>query len=64
LSAAPAWLPYLRVEDVKISTKQAEQAGARVVVPPNPAVRDGHVALIVDPTGAALGLAEVAPESQ
>ncbi len=63
-SVAPAWLPYLRVEDVKTATKQAAQAGARVVVPPNAAVRDGHVALIVDPTGAALGLAEVTPETQ
>ena len=63
-SIAPAWLPYLRVEDVKAATKQAEQAGARVVVPPNVAVRDGRVALILDPTGAALGLAEVTPEPQ
>ena len=48
---APAWLPYLRVEDVKAATKQAEEAGARVVVPPNPAVRNGRLALIVDPHG-------------
>jgi predicted enzyme related to lactoylglutathione lyase len=58
-SVAPAWLPYLRVEDVKAATKQAEEAGARVVVPPSAAVRDGRLALIVDPTGAALGLAEL-----
>ena len=58
-SAAPAWLPYLRVEDVKAATKQAEEAGARVVVPPSVDVRDGTVSLIVDPTGAALGLAEL-----
>ena len=35
-SVAPAWLPYLRVEDVKAATKQEEEAGARVVVPPVP----------------------------
>ena len=58
-SVAPAWLPYLRVENVKAATKQAEAAGARVVVPPSAAVRDGTVSLIVDPTGAALGLAEL-----
>ena len=58
-SVASAWLPYLRVEDVKAATRQAEAAGARVVVPPSAAVRDGSVALIVDPTGAALGLAEL-----
>ena len=56
---ASAWLPYLRVDDVKAATTQAEQAGARVVVAPDRAIRDGRVALIVDPTGAPLGLAEV-----
>jgi len=60
-AAAPSWLLYLRVQDVKAATKQAADAGARVVVPPSPDVRDGNVALIVDPTGAALGLAEVTP---
>lgn len=64
-AVASAWLPYLRVEDVKAAAKQAEQAGARVVVAPTAAIRDGRVALIVDPTGAPLGLAEVmTPETQ
>lgn len=58
-NTAPAWLPYLRVEDVKAATTRAEHAGARVVVAPNPAVRDGSVALMVDPIGAPLGLAEI-----
>jgi len=58
-SVAPAWLPYLRVDDVKAATARAEQAGARVVVPPSTEVREGRVALIVDPTGAALGLAQM-----
>lgn len=60
-SAVPAWVLYLRVQDIKAATKQAEGAGARVVVPPSPEVRDGSVALIVDPTGAVLGLAEITP---
>ena len=58
---APAWLAYLRVEDVKAIAAQAEQAGARLLVPPAPAIREGRVALIVDPTGAAVGLAQVTP---
>jgi len=56
---APSWLPYLRVQDVKAATTRAQQAGARVVVAPDPAIREGRVALIVDPEGAPLGLAEV-----
>jgi len=56
---APAWLPYLRVDDVKAAVAQAEQAGARVAVPPSAGIRAGRVALIVDPTGAPLGLAQL-----
>ena len=59
---ASAWLPYLRVENVKSAANRAQQAGARVVVPPRATLRDGRVALIVDPTGASLGLAEVTSE--
>lgn len=55
----PAWLPYLRIADVRQAVSRAQAAGARVMVAPSPAVRDGRVALLLDPTGAALGLAEV-----
>jgi len=57
-AVASAWLPYLRVQDVKAAAAQAERAGAKLMVPPSPQVRDGHVALIIDPAGAPLGLAE------
>jgi predicted enzyme related to lactoylglutathione lyase len=56
---ASAWLPYLRVEDVKAAVTRAERAGAQVVVAPDRAIRGGHVALTVDPTGAPLGLAQI-----
>lgn len=59
--APPVWLPYLRVEDVRAAATQAENAGARVVVRPDARIRDGRVALIVDPTGAPVGLAQVTP---
>jgi uncharacterized protein len=57
-----AWLPYIRVSDVKATAADAAQAGARVVLAPNPQIRDGRVALIADPTGAPLGLAQLAAE--
>jgi predicted enzyme related to lactoylglutathione lyase len=62
-NVAPAWLPYLRVEDVKAAAAQAQQAGARIVVPPAAQIRDGRVALIVDPTGAPVGLAQITSET-
>jgi len=62
---APTWLPYLRVEEVKAAVARAEQAGARIVVPPSPGIRGGRVALIFDSTGAPLGLAQLAqPEAE
>jgi uncharacterized protein len=50
------WVPYLRVADVKKAADAATAAGGRVAVAPDKALRKGSVALIVDPTGAALGL--------
>jgi predicted enzyme related to lactoylglutathione lyase len=50
------WLPYVSVADVDVSTDRARAAGGRVAVRPLD-VRLGRVAAIVDPEGAALGLA-------
>jgi predicted enzyme related to lactoylglutathione lyase len=50
------WLPYVSVADVDASADRARAAGARVVVAPLD-VRLGRVAAIVDPEGAAIGLA-------
>jgi predicted enzyme related to lactoylglutathione lyase len=58
-SLPAAWLPYLRVNDVKAAAAQVAQAGGRVVLAPDPKVREGRVALIVDPAGAPMGLAQL-----
>jgi predicted enzyme related to lactoylglutathione lyase len=50
------WLPYVSVADVDASADRADSAGGEVVVAPLD-VRLGRVAAIVDPEGAALGLA-------
>ena len=50
------WLPYVSVADVDASADRARAAGAQVVVAPLD-VRLGRVAAIVDPEGAAIGLA-------
>lgn len=46
----PLWLPYVRVEDVADTARRAEALGARVVL------RDAHTSILVDPTGAAIGV--------
>lgn len=50
------WLPYVSVADVDASADRARAGGGQIVVAPLD-VRLGRVAAIVDPEGAALGLA-------
>jgi predicted enzyme related to lactoylglutathione lyase len=57
---APAWLPYLRVGDIGASVRRAQGAGARLLVAPR-AHHRSQVAVLVDPQGAPLALAEWRP---
>lgn len=50
------WLPYVRVADAAASAKRAETLGGRVVLAPRPEVRKGTIAIVTDPTGAAVAL--------
>lgn len=53
---ASEWCVYLAVDDVDARLKLAEENGAQVVVPADNAGDAGRFAVIIDPTGAALGL--------
>jgi predicted enzyme related to lactoylglutathione lyase len=44
------WLPYVRVEDAAAAAARAESLGARVVL------REANAAILIDPTGAAIGV--------
>jgi predicted enzyme related to lactoylglutathione lyase len=62
--ATSTWLPYLRVADVKAATAAAAAAGGKVLMQPM-AMHSAMVAIIVDPTGAPVGIVQVpAPEMQ
>lgn len=50
------WLPYIRVADVNATLTKAKTAGAKVLIEPNASIRNGSVAVILDPTGAPLAL--------
>lgn len=54
----PTWLPFVRVKRVTESVAQAQQLGGKVLIEPNPERFDSKVAVIADPTGAAIGLLE------
>jgi len=56
--APSTWVPYVEVTDLAQSTARARQLGAQVVQENVPVQDMGTFSIIVDPTGAALGLWE------
>jgi len=58
----PNWLPFVRVKNLKESLAAATQLGGAVRLAPKPELFDGEVAVISDPTGAAIGLMEWSDE--
>jgi predicted enzyme related to lactoylglutathione lyase len=51
-----AWLPYVRVADPAAAAARAAELGGRIVLAPSPGVRNGSLAIILDPAGAPLAL--------
>jgi uncharacterized protein len=54
--APSAWLPYVEVDDIAAATKKAKTLGATVMKDVTEVMGAGWLSVIVDPTGAALGL--------
>jgi predicted enzyme related to lactoylglutathione lyase len=52
----PNWLPILRVADAEAAADRAAQLGGRVILAPRGDVREGKVAIVADPTGAAVAV--------
>ncbi|NTV84682.1 MAG: VOC family protein [Bacteroidales bacterium] len=52
----PNWLPYVRVEDPAKLVEKVESLGGKVILAPREDIRKGSVALIADPSGAAVAL--------
>lgn len=58
----PTWLPYVRVKSVSETVAKAKQLGGTVLIEPKPEIFEGGIAVIADPTGAAVGLMEWKPD--
>lgn len=58
----PTWLPFVRVTDLAASVNKAKQLGGQVMVSPRSDLMEGKVAVVADPTGAAIGLMEWNPQ--
>jgi len=54
--APSAWLPYVLVDDIKASTQKAKSLGATILKDVTEVMGAGWLSIIVDPTGAMLGL--------
>lgn len=61
-AARPTWLPFVRVAHLDKSVAKASRLGGKVLVSPRPDLLNGKVAVIADPTGAAVGLLECNPQ--
>jgi predicted enzyme related to lactoylglutathione lyase len=54
--ASSVWLPYVLVDDIKAATQKAKSLGATVMKDVTEVMNMGWLSIIIDPTGAALGL--------
>jgi predicted enzyme related to lactoylglutathione lyase len=52
----PNWLPYVRVADPAAEADKAKSLGGKVILQPSPERRNGTLAIVTDPGGAALAL--------
>jgi predicted enzyme related to lactoylglutathione lyase len=55
----PHWLPFVRVADINAVIAKTTDMGGRVILAPRPDLRNGTVAIIADPTGAAVGVQQL-----
>jgi predicted enzyme related to lactoylglutathione lyase len=57
IAGAPSsWLAYVQVDDIEAATKKAKSLGATVMKDVTEVMGAGWMSIIVDPTGAVLGL--------
>lgn len=54
--ASSAWLAYVEVEDIAAATQKAKSLGAKIMKDVTEVPGKGWFSIIVDPTGAPLGL--------
>ncbi len=60
----PAWIPFVRVEDPAALLSTVTELGGTVVIAPRPDLRDGTLAVVLDPSGAPLALQKWNPGAQ
>jgi predicted enzyme related to lactoylglutathione lyase len=54
----PTWLLFVRVKNIGASVARAKEFGGKVLLEARPDLFEGKLAVVADPTGAAIGLLE------
>ena len=54
--APSAWLAYVEVDDIAAATEKARSLGAKIMQDVTEVMGMGWLSILIDPTGAALGL--------
>lgn len=55
----PEWVPYIAVESVPAVVAQVEALGGKILIAPDMSVKEGRLAMIVDPSGAVFGIHQI-----
>ena len=63
-NAPSMWLAYVLVDDIEAATKKAKSLGGKVMKDVTEVMGMGWLSIIVDPTGAALGLWKAKPRAK
>jgi predicted enzyme related to lactoylglutathione lyase len=61
--AGSAWLPYVQVDDIAAATQKARSLGAKIMKDVMEVSDLGWLSILVDPTGAMLGLWKAKPRA-
>jgi hypothetical protein len=61
--APSAWLAYVLVDDIKAATQKAKSLGAQVMKDVTEVMGMGWLSIVIDPTGAAVGLWQAKPRA-
>ncbi len=63
-NAPSMWLAYVLVDDIEAATKKAKSLGGKVMKDVTEVMNMGWLSIIVDPTGAMLGLWKAKPRAK
>lgn len=57
------WIGYVEVADIEAATKKGESLGGKVIQPVQEVMGAGWISILLDPTGAAIGLWKPKPKT-